>query len=251
MSWSRFDPACLRTLFAVSMPPAGPWVAAQDGTPELFDIIAHICGWLAAAASLFAFHSKTMIPLRIAIIAANVLSIVWGFYAWNLPNLVLNIVLLPLNILRLREMQKLVGDVKRASRDALDYEWLKPFMRMSEFKAGSVIFSKGDVGDAAYIIGEGQINLPELGIILGPGTLIGEMGLFTEGNRRISTARCMSDVRVWKITYTDFEQLYFQNPEFGLHLVRLMVRRMETNFARFAGARRGPAAASGSGGEAG
>lgn len=208
----------------------------------MLEIIAHACGWASAAASLFAFYSKTMIPLRIAIIFANVLSIVWGLYVLNLPNLVLNIVLLPLNILRLREMQKLIGDVKRASRDALDYEWLKPYMRMSEYKAGSVIFAKGDVGDAAYVIGEGQINLPELGIILGPGTLIGEMGLFTDGNRRLSTARCMSDVRVWRITYTDFEQLYFQNPEFGLHLVRLMVRRMETNFTRFANARRSASA---------
>lgn len=204
----------------------------------MLEILAHICGWSAAAASLFAFYSKTMIPLRIAIIAANALSIGWGIYTGNLPNLVANCILLPLNILRLREMQKLVGDVKKANRDALDYEWLKPYMRMSEYPAGSLIFQKGDTGDAAYVIGEGQVNLPELGIILGPGTLIGEMGLFTEGNKRVSTARCMSDVRAWRITYSDFEQLYFQNPEFGLHLVRLMVRRMETNFARFAAAKK-------------
>ncbi len=204
----------------------------------MLDIIAHICGWAAAAASLFAFYSKTMIPLRYAIIVANVLSIAWGLYTLNMPNLVANCVMLPLNILRLREMHKLISDVKLASRDALDYEWLKPYMRMTEYPAGSVIFAKGDVGDAAYVIGEGQVNLPELGIILGPGTLIGEMGLFTEGNKRVSTARCMSPVRAWRITYSDFEQLYFQNPQFGLHLVRLMMRRMETNFARFSTARR-------------
>ena len=209
----------------------------------MLEIFAHICGWLAAAASLFAFWSKTMIPLRVAIIVANVLSIAWGRYVLNLPNLVLNIILLPLNIMRLREMQKLVSDVKRASRDALDYEWLKPFMRMSEFPAGTVMFAKGDAADAAYVIGEGQVSLPELGIILGPGTLIGEMGLFTQGNKRFSSARCMSDVRAWRITYSDFEQLYFQNPEFGLHVVRLMMRRMETNINRFAGPRRAPPAA--------
>ena len=208
----------------------------------MLEIFAHVCGWLAAAASLFAFWSKTMIPLRIATIVANVLSIAWGLYAHNWPNLIVNVVLLPLNIMRLREMQKLVSDVQRASRDALDYEWLKPFMRMAEYPAGTVMFAKGDVADAAYVIGEGQVSLPELGIILGPGTLIGEMGLFTQGNKRVSTARCMSDVRAWRITYTDFEQLYFQNPEFGLHVVRLMMRRMETNINRFAGPRRAPPA---------
>lgn len=207
----------------------------------MLEFVAYIFGWLASAASLFAFWSKTMIPLRIATIIANLLSIVWGLYAHNWPNLILNIVLLPLNIMRLREMQKLVSDVQRASRDALDYEWLKPYMRMSEFPAEAVIFAKGDLADAAYVIGEGQVSLPELGIILGPGTLIGEMGLFTQGNKRFSTARCMSDVRAWRITYADFEQLYFQNPEFGLHVVRLMMRRMETNINRFAGPRRGAA----------
>ena len=213
----------------------------------MLEIIAHICGWLAAAASLFAFWSKTMIPLRIATIAANVLSIAWGLYSHNWPNLIVNVVLLPLNSMRLREMQKLVSDVQRASRDALDYEWLKPFMRISEFKAGDVIFTKGEVADAAYVIGEGQVSLPELGIILGPGTLIGEMGLFTQGNKRFSTARCMSEVRAWRITYSDFEQLYFQNPEFGLHVVRLMMRRMETNMNRFSGPRRAAPAPSAGG----
>lgn len=206
----------------------------------LLDIVAHACGWLAAAASLFAFWSKTMIPLRVAIIIANALSIIWGLYAHNWPNLIVNLVLLPLNVMRLREMQKLVSDVRRASRDALDYDWLKPFMRISEYPAGAVMFSKGDIADAAYVIGEGQVSLPELGIILGPGALIGEMGLFTQGNKRFSTARCMSDVRAWRITYADFEQLYFQNPEFGLHVVRLMMRRMESNMNRFAGPRRSP-----------
>ena len=208
----------------------------------MIDIAAHVCGWLAAAASLFAFWSKTMIPLRLATVAANAFAIAWSLYSHNWPTLIANVILLPLNLLRLREMQKLVSDVQRASRDALDFEWLKPFMRMTQYPAGTVMFSKGDVADAAYVIGEGQVSLPELGVILGPGTLIGEMGLFTQGNKRVSTARCMSEVRAWRITYTDFEQLYFQNPEFGLHVVRLMMRRMETNVNRFAGPRRAPAA---------
>ena len=51
----------------------------------------------------------------------------------------------------------------------------------------------------------------------------------------MSGARCVSDVRAWRITYSEFEQLYFQNPQFGFHIVRLMVRRMESNLARFSG----------------
>ena len=202
-------------------------------------ILAEACGWASVAASLYAFNSKTMIPLRIAIVVANVLALAWSGYNHNLPNIALNAILLPLNLLRLREMQRLVSDVKRASRSELDYDWLKPFMRPVEMKAGETLFARGDVADAAFVIGEGQVNLPELGVILGPGALMGEMGLFATGNKRMSGARAMSDVRLYRISYGDFEQLYYQNPEFGLYIVRLMVRRMETNLSRLARPRPG------------
>lgn len=197
-------------------------------------------GWAAAACSLFAFYSKTMIPLRIAVIAANAFAIVYSLYTLNIPNLIGSSILLPLNIIRVREMQRLTSDVKRAqSRGELDFDWLKPFMKPLEFKAGATIFTKGDRADSAYVIADGQVSLPDLGVILGPGSLFGEMGLFSSTGDRMSSARAMGDVRIYRITYQDFEQLYFQNPQFGLYLVRLMVRRMETNLARTSG-QRGP-----------
>lgn len=195
-------------------------------------------GWAAAACSLFAFYSKTMIPLRIAVIAANAFAIVYSLYTFNIPSLIGSSILLPLNIIRVREMQRLTSDVKRAqSRAELDFDWLKPFMKPLELKAGGAIFAKGDEADSAYVVAEGQVSLPDLGVILGPGSLFGEMGLFSSTGHRMSSARAMSDVRIYRITYQDFEQLYFQNPQFGLYLVRLMVRRMETNLARTSGQR--------------
>lgn len=206
---------------------------------EIITTLAHVCGWIGVALSLFAFHSKTMIPLRWATIAANVFTILWNLHSGNVPSIVLNALLLPLNILRLREMYKLIADVRKAneasSREAIDFEWLKPYMREVDFKAGAFIFSKGETADAAYVIGDGQVALTELGVILGPGSLMGEMGLFASGNRRMSGASCMSDVRAWRISYQEFEQLYFQNPEFGFHIMRMMMRRMENNLARFSG----------------
>ena len=53
--------------------------------------------------------------------------------------------------------------------------------------------------------------------------------VFTEAGRRTASAVCVSDVRLLVITYEQFEQFYFQNPEFGLYLVRLIVRRFEIN----------------------
>lgn len=205
----------------------------------MFAYLAELSGWAAAAASLYAFHSKTMIPLRYATIAANILGIIYSAYSENMASLVANAILLPLNILRLREMLRLISDVRRASRGDLDFEWLKPFMRATTCGAGEQIFRRGDVADAAYVIAEGQVSLPELGVILGPGSLFGEMGLFASGGQRMASAIAMGDVRLYRISYDSFEQLYFQNPEFGLYLVRLMVRRMENNLERLSGRRRG------------
>jgi CRP/FNR family cyclic AMP-dependent transcriptional regulator len=196
-------------------------------------------GWAAAACSLFAFYSKTMIPLRIAVIAANLFAILFSVYTGNIPTLVGSCILLPLNIVRLREMQKLTSDVRRAhDRGDLDFDWLKPFMKPITLKPGDFVFAKGDEADSAYVVAEGQVSLPDLGVILGPGSLFGEMGLFSSTGKRMSSARAMGDVRIYRITYQDFEQLYFQNPQFGLYLVRLMVRRMESNLSRMAGQRR-------------
>ncbi len=198
-----------------------------------------VFGWAAAACSLFAFYSKTMIPLRIAVIAANAFAIIYSIWSGNIPNLVGSAILLPLNVVRLREMQKLTSDVKRAqTRGELDFDWLRPFMKPLELKAGEILFEKGADADSAYVIAEGQVSLPDLGVILGPGALFGEMGLFSSTGKRMSSALGVSDVRIYRITYQDFEQLYFQNPQFGLYLVRLMVRRMETNIARVSGRRR-------------
>jgi CRP-like cAMP-binding protein len=53
--------------------------------------------------------------------------------------------------------------------------------------------------------------------------------VFTGVGRRTASAVCASNVRLLVITYEQFEQLYFQNLEFCLYLVRLIVRRFEIN----------------------
>jgi CRP-like cAMP-binding protein len=58
------------------------------------------------------------------------------------------------------------------------------------------------------------------------------MALFTQDGTRTATARCRADCRLLAISYEQFEQLYYQNPQFGLYLVRLIVRRFEANLAQ-------------------
>lgn len=129
------------------------------------------------------------------------------------------------------EMRRLIESVREASETDLKLEWLKPFMQPRALKAGGRVFSKGDEASEAFALVEGRIVIPKRQVTLDPGVLFGEMALFTAAGRRTTSAVCASDVRLLVITYERFEQLYFQNPEFGHYLVRLFVRRFGMNHA--------------------
>ena len=61
------------------------------------------------------------------------------------------------------------------------------------------------------------------------------IGLLTPGNTRTQGFACEEAGEVYEISYHDVRELYFQNPEFGFHIMRMMMRRMENNLARFSG----------------
>ncbi len=126
-------------------------------------------------------------------------------------------------------MRRLIASVRDANANDLNIEWLKPFMHPAGFRANDFVFRKGGVADEAYVLVEGEIEIVERAVTLKPGAIFGEMALFTKSGKRTASARCLTDVRLLTITYEQFEQLYFQNPEFGLYLVRLIVRRFEAN----------------------
>jgi len=54
-------------------------------------------GIAAALATLYAANAKTIIPLRIAVMVANVLALIYSFLHGTYPTFVLNAILLPLN----------------------------------------------------------------------------------------------------------------------------------------------------------
>lgn len=188
-----------------------------------------IAGYLAALASFYSFFTKTMIPLRIAAIFANSLFAFYWYMQGFHPAFALNAALVPLNLFRLRSMSKLVENVRQAATTDLRSDWLLPYMKERKFTAGEVLFTPASTANEAYYIIDGEIELVEIAKTIGTGSLFGEMGLFTPENHRTLTARCKSDARLGVITYDDFKQLYFQNPEFGFFLLRLIVLRMQDN----------------------
>lgn len=186
-------------------------------------------GYLAAAASVFVYVSNTMIPLRIAAILASALFAAYFFLKGLYPLFALNAFLLPVNVWRLKQMQRLIEDVRAATYGDFDYEWLRPYMRPLKLSKGFTLHRKGDLAEEAYVLVKGDVELSEPGVTLQPGALFGEMGLFTDENRRTATAIAASDVELLCVRYDDLMQLAAQNPQFGFYLMRLMMRRMQHN----------------------
>jgi CRP/FNR family cyclic AMP-dependent transcriptional regulator len=190
---------------------------------------AEIIGIAAAAASLYAAHSRTIIPLRVAAIAANALAMAYSFLHGTYPTFVLNLALLPLNAWRLHGMWKLVRDIDTAVKGDMNAGWLLPYTRPKHFKAGDVMMERGEYATAAFYVVSGEVEIPELGKTLGAGTLLGEIGLFTPDGLRRQTVRCKTDVDTAVIDYDRFKELYFQNPQFGFRLLHLVVARLDAN----------------------
>lgn len=188
-----------------------------------------VLGYAAGAAVFATYSMKTMIPLRLVGIVSNCLFILYGYLANAVPVLVLHLVLLPLNAWRLRQMILLISRVKNASTSDLSIGWLRPFMTSKPCFAGDILFSVGDRADRMYYVVTGTFGLVELDVRIGPGALVGEIGLVSPGNRRTLTFRCEGDGELLVMDYERVRELYFQNPEFGFYLLRLIGERLVRN----------------------
>ena len=186
-------------------------------------------GYCASLLVFCTFYMKTMIPLRCVAIASNVAFITYGLAGGIYPVLVLHAVLLPLNAHRLRQMLTLIRRVREASRGKMSMEWLIPLMTRQRLKSGDVLFRMGEPANSMYLILEGSVRLEEIGVTLGPGALVGEIGVFAPDNRRTGTAVCANDVEIGAISDEKVLQLYYQNPTFGFYMFRLVVQRMLEN----------------------
>jgi len=188
--------------------------------------------WLAAVLAITGSAMRTIIPLRCIGIATNAVSLTYAVTMRLYPSITVNLILLPLNAVRLYQMIRLIRQVKQASKSDLSMEWLKPFMTRRKVKTGEVLFAKGDSASCMFYTLSGRYRLKELDIELRQGQVVGEMGFLSPENRRTQTLECIEDGEVLNITYDEVRQLYFQNPEFGFYLLRLTSERMFKNMER-------------------
>lgn len=206
-----------------------------------------IAGWLSAALVFSSFFMKTIIPLRMVAICSNVafityalLGLKYGVFDRVYPILVLHSSLLPLNVVRLRQLKKLQRGVREASDDET-IRSLVPYMRPETHAAGDVLFRRGDAANRLYFLQHGRVRFPEIGKVVSGGQVFGEVGLFAPHNVRTLSAACDEDCRLYTIPRDKVLELYYQDPKFGFFLIRLVAGLHQSpERAAYAGAAASP-----------
>jgi CRP/FNR family transcriptional regulator, cyclic AMP receptor protein len=194
--------------------------------------IADAVGYAAAFLVFITFYMKTMVPLRVLGIASNLFFIAYGYLAAAYPPLLLHLLLLPLNVFRLREMLRLARLVERASDRDLDIAWLSSQVASRRAMRGEFLFRKGDAADRMFFVVTGQFRLAETGIEIGAGSIAGELGLLSPDKTRTQSMLCVESGELLEITYSDVKQLYFQNQIFGYFFLQLATKRLFENIER-------------------
>jgi len=193
---------------------------------------ANLVGYAGALLVFVTFWMKTMVPLRYLGIGSNIFFIAYGYLAPAYPPLVLHVLLLPLNIVRLREMRSLIKQVETAASGDLNMAWIKPFTSSRLMNKDEFIFSKGETADALFFVVSGRCRLIESGIDIAPGAVVGEFALISPDKTRTQTLQCTEAGKLLEITYGQVKQLYYQNPTFGFFFLQLISRRLFENIKR-------------------
>jgi len=183
-------------------------------------------GYLGTALTISASAMSTMIPLRIISLCASVAVVTYGFLIGSMPVVLTECIQIPFNAYRLWEMVRLVRDTEKAASGDLSLDWLTPFGTRRRFGTGEIVFRKGDPAGEMYYVESGVFAVPEVGIELRRGGIVGELGLLSPGNVRTASLVCIEAGRALCVSYSEVKQLYYQNPEFGFYFLKLTSERL-------------------------
>jgi CRP-like cAMP-binding protein len=131
--------------------------------------------------------------------------------------------------------------------NALDPRRLKLIAFTSDrmnYEAGTVLFRQGDDSDAAFLILDGEADVmidtpagPIKVAVLGPNSLVGEMGVMTNSPRS-ATIVAATRLTTLRIPKEMFMSLVTEFSQFGLAIIRELASRVEHTNRLLAAAQR-------------
>lgn len=190
-------------------------------------------GWLASILTVASYSVATMLPLRLLAIASSVCFAAYAFTLQLWPLLAMELILLPINLYRLWQVLALRGKLGRAAATTQsDFSIIKAYGKLQKIKTGAVVFERGDPVDQLYYIAKGRVSIEEINVDLCAGDIFGEIAFFTNSATRIATARCSEDTQVYSIDEKQFMRLQFEDPSFGMAVMRIITHRLIENVGK-------------------
>ncbi|TDL90513.1 cyclic nucleotide-binding domain-containing protein [Meridianimarinicoccus aquatilis] len=191
-------------------------------------------GWLASILTVATYSMNTMIPLRVLAIVSSLCFVIYALVLQLWPLLAMELILLPINAYRLWQILTLRGRLARGKAHHIadghpDFSVMKTYGKSRRFEAGTVIFERGDRVDQLYYVASGRVLIPEFQVEMAPGDIFGEIAFFTDAAKRTATARCIEETHVYELDEKRFMMLQFEDPSFGLSVMRTMTRRLLAN----------------------
>ncbi len=110
---------------------------------------------------------------------------------------------------------------------------LKSRGKEESFKLGDILMEEGQESDKIYIIEKGYVNVtkkdPMGNDVLigtaGPGSIIGEMGVFM-GIERTATVRAVSDLKTVSFGKDEFLEVVSSVPEVSAYIISVLTKRL-------------------------
>lgn len=190
-------------------------------------------GWAGSILTVATYSMNTMLPLRILAIVST---LCFGIYAALLqlwPLLIMDLILLPINTYRLWQIVRLRRALSYVPEThEPDFSVVKAYGKRREIDAGSIVFEKGDAVDSLYFLETGRVEIEGVGVELTDGSIFGEMAFFTDSATRTATVRSLETTIVYELDKLRFMRLQFEDPSFGMAIMRTITRRMQANLAQ-------------------
>ena len=102
------------------------------------------------------------------------------------------------------------------------------------FPAGATLFAAGTSGEVMYVVIEGEVEVRvqnKVVEVLGPGEIVGEMALI-KPQPRTATVMARSTCRLVPIDEQRFLYLVSATPFFSLHVLRVLVERLQRSMGQ-------------------
>jgi CRP-like cAMP-binding protein len=135
------------------------------------------------------------------------------------------------------------GDAFRPRLDPSQWRILCGYLVQQQIRSGTVVIRQGEVDRSAYFLGSGGLQVyidgAEPGsaraVMLRPGSLFGEVGLFSAGPRT-AQVEAMTPCDLWALRLPRYEELVQRHPQIALEVTRaagtVMATRMRANMLR-------------------